>query len=110
MPPTEGKRVQLTIDYDLQKAVEDGFKAARRAVDNAGAAVVLDPAYRRRPAFTSEPAYDPNAFAAGIDRATWASLNTDEQRPLQRPRAAGPLFAGFNVQDGRGDRRRSRRA
>ena len=34
-------------------------------------------------AFTSLPAYDPNAFAAGIDRATWASLNTDELRPLQ---------------------------
>ena len=33
-------------------------------------------------AFSSEPAYDPNAFAAGIDRATWASLNSDEQRPL----------------------------
>ena len=34
-------------------------------------------------AFTSVPAYDPNAFAAGIDRATWASLNTDELKPLQ---------------------------
>ena len=34
-------------------------------------------------AFTSIPAYDPNAFASGIDRATWASLNTDELRPLQ---------------------------
>jgi penicillin-binding protein 2 len=32
--------------------------------------------------FTSRPAYDPNAFAAGIDRATWASLNTDRDRPL----------------------------
>src|SRR3954468_18225558 len=26
LPPTEGKRLQLTIDYDLQKALEDGFK------------------------------------------------------------------------------------
>ena len=34
-------------------------------------------------ALTSVPAYDPNAFAAGIDRATWASLNTDKLRPLQ---------------------------
>ncbi len=25
-PPTEGKRLQLTIDYDVQKAIEDGFK------------------------------------------------------------------------------------
>src|SRR6478672_1065082 len=42
--PTEGKRVQLTIDYDVQKAVEDVFDATESAhLTNAGAAVVLDP-------------------------------------------------------------------
>jgi penicillin-binding protein 2 len=30
----------------------------------------------------SLPAYDPNDFAAGIDRATWNALNTDKLRPL----------------------------
>src|SRR5215470_9665705 len=81
--PTEGKRLQLTIDYDVQKAVEDPFKASREArLTNAGAAVVLDPKTGDVLAFASEPAYDPNAFAAGIDRATWASLTTDGQRPL----------------------------
>ncbi len=78
-PPTEGKRLQLTIDYDLQKSVEDGFKAA----EFNGAAVVLDPASGDVLAFTSVPAYDPNAFASGIDRSTWASLNTDDLKPLQ---------------------------
>jgi penicillin-binding protein 2 len=77
--PTEGKRLQLTIDYDLQKSTEDGFKAAQFN----GAAVVLDPSNGDVLAFTSVPAYDPNAFAAGIDRATWASLNTDDLKPLQ---------------------------
>ena len=82
-PPTEGKRLQLTIDYDLQKSVEDAFDATEAAgLTNAGAAVVLDPGTGDVLAFTSRPAYDPNAFAAGIDRATWASLTTDEQRPL----------------------------
>jgi penicillin-binding protein 2 len=76
--PTEGKRLQLTVDYDLQKAVEDGYKAAGFN----GAAVVLDPGNGDVLAFTSVPAYDPNAFAAGIDRATWASLNSDELKPL----------------------------
>ncbi len=78
-PSTEGKRLQLTIEYDLQKAVEDGFKAAGFN----GAAVVLDPRTGDVLAFTSVPAYDPNAFAAGIDRATWASLNSDDLKPLQ---------------------------
>src|SRR5438874_2592974 len=76
--PTEGKRLQLTIDADVQKAVEDGFKAAGFN----GASVVLDPGNGDVLAFTSVPAYDPNAFAAGIDRVTWASLNSDELRPL----------------------------
>src|SRR5215813_15547027 len=95
--PTEGKRLQLTIDYDVQKAVEDAFKATPFN----GAAVVLDPRDGGVLAFASLPAYDPNAFASGIDRATprspdrcrtqthsdrrragWASLNTDELRPL----------------------------
>jgi penicillin-binding protein 2 len=76
--PTEGKRLQLTIDYDLQKAIEDGIKVSGFN----GAAVILDPKDGSVLAFTSLPAYDPNAFAAGIDRTTWASLNTDELRPL----------------------------
>src|SRR5258705_1876802 len=81
--PTEGQRLQLTIDYDLQKSVDDAFKAAREArLTNAGAAVVLEPNTGEVLAFASEPAYDPNAFAAGIDRATWASLTTDAQRPV----------------------------
>jgi len=77
-PPTEGKRLQLTIDADVQRSVEDAFKASGFN----GASVVLDPSNGDVLAFTSVPAYDPNAFAAGVDRATWASLNTDADRPL----------------------------
>src|SRR5499427_2521432 len=77
-PPTEGKRLQLTVDFDVQKAIEDGFDA----IGLNGASVVLDPNTGGVLGFTSRPAYDPNAFAAGIDRSTWASLNTDRDRPL----------------------------
>jgi penicillin-binding protein 2 len=80
VPPTEGRRLQLTIDYDLQKALEDGFKASG---GYNGASVILDPHTGEVLAFTSIPAYDPNAFAAGIDRATWSALNTDDTKPLQ---------------------------
>jgi penicillin-binding protein 2 len=81
--PTEGKRLQLTIDYDIQKAVQDGFKAVDEAgLTNAGAAVVLDPSTGGVLAFASEPAYDPNEFATGIDRAAWNSLLNDDQHPL----------------------------
>jgi penicillin-binding protein 2 len=79
VPPVEGRRVKLTIDYDVQKAAEDAFKH----LDYNGAAVVLDPNNGEVLAFTSLPAYDPNAFSGGINRATWAALNTDQTRPLQ---------------------------
>jgi penicillin-binding protein 2 len=89
-PPTEGKRLQLTIDADLQKSVEDGFTAAGFN----GASVVLDPSNGEVLAFTSVPAYDPNAFASGIDRVKWASLNTDDLRPLQDRAVQGRYSPG----------------
>lgn len=79
VPPSEGRRVQLTIDYDVQRAAEEGFKG----FGHAGAAVVLEPNTGEVLAYLSLPAYDPNAFAGGIDRATWASLNSDALKPLQ---------------------------
>src|SRR5437762_3509262 len=88
--PTQGKRLQLTLDLDLQRALEDGFRISGYN----GAAVMLDPQTGEVLAFTSVPAYDPNAFAAGIDRATWASLNTDELRPLQDRTIQGRYPAG----------------
>jgi penicillin-binding protein 2 len=77
--PIEGHRVQLTIDADIQKAVDDGISASGFN----GAAVILDPSDGDVLAFTSHPAYDPNAFAAGIDRNTWQALNSDPLKPLQ---------------------------
>ena len=88
--PTVGRSMQLTIDADLQKATEDGFAASGFN----GAAVVLDPRNGEVLTFTSLPAYDPNAFAAGINRATWAALNTDELKPLQNRALQGRYSPG----------------
>ena len=64
--PVEGKRLQLTIDSDLQKALEDGFRISGYN----GASVILDPKSGEVLAFASAPAFDPNAFAGGkIGRA-----------------------------------------
>ena len=77
--PVEGRRVQLTIDYDLQKAAEEGFRAAGFN----GAALIMDPRNGEVLTYASLPSYDPNDFAGGIDSATWASLNTDKLKPLE---------------------------
>ena len=76
--PTEGRRVQLTIDLDLQKAAEDGF---RHAGFN-GAALIMDPRTGEVLVHASMPAYDPNDFAAGIKSATWNTLLNDRLKPL----------------------------
>ncbi len=88
--PTEGRRVKLTIDYDVQRATEEAF----RALGYNGAAVILDPRSGEVLAYVSLPAYDPNAFATGIDRTTWASLNADKLHPLQNRAIQGRYGAG----------------
>jgi len=90
VPPVAGRRVQLTIDYDLQKAAEDGFKHAGFN----GSAVILDPRDGEVLSLVSLPAYDPNDFASGIDNATWAALNTDTLRPLQNRAIQGRYSPG----------------
>jgi penicillin-binding protein 2 len=88
--PTEGKRLELTIDYDLQKAAQDGFAATGYN----GAAVMLDAKSGEVLAMVSRPAYDPNSFSGGIDRATWAQLTTDDLRPLQNRAIQGRYSPG----------------
>jgi penicillin-binding protein 2 len=76
--PTEGRALKLTIDYDMQKALEDGF----HHFNYWGAAAFIDPNSGDVLAMTSLPAYDPNQFAVGIDTPTWTGLNKDPLRPL----------------------------
>jgi penicillin-binding protein 2 len=90
MAPVEGRRLQLTIDADLQHAAEEGFEATGFW----GSAVVLDPRTGEVLAFTSLPAYDPNAFAGGIERGAWTALNTDRLRPLQNRAIQGRYSPG----------------
>src|SRR3954469_18616168 len=88
--PTTGHSMQLTIDSDIQKSIEDAFAASGFN----GASVVLDPRNGEVLGFRSRPSDDPNAFAAGIDRATWASLNGDSLKPLQNRALQGKYSPG----------------
>jgi penicillin-binding protein 2 len=88
--PQEGARMQLSIDYDLQRALEDAFKAAGFG----GAGVFLDPQTGEVLALTSLPAYDPNMFAGGLDRAEWSGLTTDPLKPMQNRLIQGTYSPG----------------
>ena len=88
--PVEGAPLELTIDYDLQRAAEEGFQAA--GFD--GAAVVLDPRSGEVLALVSRPAYDPNAFATGIAAGAWGQLLADPLNPLQNRALRGRYSPG----------------
>ncbi|MEO6214068.1 MAG: penicillin-binding protein 2 [Vicinamibacterales bacterium] len=96
-PPVVGSPLQLTIDADLQKAAEDGFRhfgVVNSGKPYNGAAIVLDPRNGEVLSLVSLPTFDPNKFAGGIDRATWTSLMTDKDRPLQNRALQGTYSPG----------------
>jgi penicillin-binding protein 2 len=88
--PVEGRGLQLTIDADVQRALEDAF---RHAGYN-GAAVILQPQTGEVLSLVSLPAYDPNEFATGISRAGWAALNSDTLKPLSNRALQGRFSPG----------------
>ncbi|MDQ3487644.1 MAG: penicillin-binding protein 2 [Acidobacteriota bacterium] len=95
--PDVGTPLQLTIDADLQRAAEDGFR--HFGIVNAkepynGAAVILDPRSGEILSLLSLPAYDPNDFALGISRATWNGLQTNKEKPLQNRALQGTYSPG----------------
>lgn len=75
-PPVAGPSLTLTLDAELQRAMDDAFQGL------SGSAVALDPRTGEVLAMTSVPSYDPNQFATGIDQALWSRLSTDPQTPL----------------------------
>jgi penicillin-binding protein 2 len=88
--PVEGRRLQLTIDADVQRATEEGF----RHFGYNGAAVILDPRSGEVLSFVSLPAYDPNQFAGGIDSANWQALTNNALKPLQNRALQGRYSPG----------------
>lgn len=76
-PPLRGRDVRLTIDLDVQRALEDAMANVER-----GAAVAIDPRDGSVLAMVSRPPFDPNEFSRGITTARWRELNSDGAFPL----------------------------
>jgi penicillin-binding protein 2 len=92
-----GANLTLTIDADLQKVAEDSLiKAMKAAGRTRGAVVAMDPRNGAIRALVSLPAYDDNAFAQGIDTATYQKLIDDKDQPLF-PRATAGQFPSGSV-------------
>ncbi len=76
-PPVSGRDVTLTLDLDVQRALEEAMVNIAR-----GAAVALDPRDGSVLAMVSKPVFDPNEFSRGISFGRWKELNSNGAFPL----------------------------
>lgn len=86
--PQDGPSATLTLDAELQAAVEEALAG------RAGSVAALDPETGEVLALVSSPSYDPNVFASGIEPAAWAGLVGDPQTPLVNRVIQGQYPAG----------------
>ncbi len=78
-PAVPGKVLQLTLDYNMQKATDEAFAEG----DRRGAAVAMDIKTGEILVLYNKPTYDPNDFIPRIAPAKWKELISDPQHPLQ---------------------------
>jgi len=75
--PVPGQDLRLTVDLDVQRALEDAMADVAR-----GAAVALDPRDGGILGLVSRPVYDPNEFSHGLSHARWRELTEGGANPL----------------------------
>lgn len=72
----KGQDISLSIDIDIQKAVEDAFG------EKAGALIAIKPDTGEILALESLPSFDPNIFSRGIKYQDWVALMEDKRKPM----------------------------
>ena len=73
---TDGSRLNLTIDFNLQKF------ATERIKNDVASVVVMDVKTGEILCYASSPSFDPNNFVEGVSRDYWKQLNEDMRKPL----------------------------
>ena len=76
-PPTAGHDLILTVDLEVQRALEEAMADVER-----GAAVAMDPRDGGILGLVSRPAFDPNEFSVGLTRERWRVLSSGGSNPL----------------------------
>lgn len=94
--PSPGRTVVTTLDFNLQKHVENALKKGAR---DGGAMVIMDIRNGDILAMASNPGYNLNDFVPGVKAARWAELNTDPLKPMtdRAFRGAYPPASTFKI-------------
>ncbi len=86
--PVPGRDVYLTIDTRIQRFINSTMKG------ESGAVVVMRPKTGEILAMGSFPNFNPNMFAAGINRKNWSRLMNNPGKPLQNKAIQGTYSPG----------------
>ena len=100
--PVPGKNLKLTLDYQLQKELEDFTDKHLAYLRNSGiapgaraaAVIAIDPRNGAVRAMVSRPGYDPNWFVHGISSKNWNSINNDPNYPMNNKVITGEYPPG----------------
>ncbi len=94
-PPTQGYNLTLTIDVELQRAVEKALaEGMERAKAPVGVAIAMDPRTGELLAMSSLPTYDNNLFSGGISFEDYERLSSDRHHPLVNHAIGGQYAPG----------------
>jgi penicillin-binding protein 2 len=89
--PVAGDDLITSIDLAVQQAAESGL------ADHRGAVVAIDPSTGDVLALASKPGFDPAAFARGLSRSEFATLNDDADKPLFNRALRGTYPSGSTI-------------
>lgn len=100
--PVPGKNLKLTLDYQLQKELEEFTDKHLAYLRNSGiapgaraaAVIAIDPRNGAVRAMFSRPGYDPNWFVHGISSKNWNSINNDTNFPMNNKVITGEYPPG----------------
>ena len=97
-PPVSGKNLQLTIDMDSQKKMEEILnKTIKEQKKQRAAAVVMNPNNGEILALVSLPAFNNNDFSGGIDFEIYKSYIENKDNPLFNRAISGSYPSGSTI-------------
>jgi penicillin-binding protein 2 len=90
-PPKAGNAVKMTLDADLEKAVE------KILGEQQGGIIAMNPNNGEILAMVSHPAFDPNLFSGKISDATWKRLQEKDHPFVNRVLQVYPPASTFKI-------------
>jgi penicillin-binding protein 2 len=98
LAPIPGKHIQLSLDIELQRILEQSLTSRLSALGKSrGAAIAMDPRTGHILASVSIPSYDNNDFTGGLDQKTYNNYVEDVDKPLFNRVISGTYPSGSTV-------------